>query len=53
LPKFALPRYIEILPALPKTPTEKVRKGELRATGVTAITWDREHAGAPICVHKP
>ncbi len=53
LPKFALPRYIEILPALPKTPTEKVRKGELRATGVTVITWDRERVGAPIRVHKP
>jgi crotonobetaine/carnitine-CoA ligase len=42
LPKFAVPRYIEILPALPKTPTEKVRKTELRAAGITPGTWDRE-----------
>ncbi len=40
LPKFALPRYIEILSALPKTPTEKVRKNELRAAGITPTTWD-------------
>lgn len=44
LPHFAVPRYIEILPALPKTPTEKVRKTELRAAGITPATWDRERA---------
>ena len=45
LPRFAVPRYIEILPSLPKTPTEKVRKTELRAAGVTAATWDCERQG--------
>lgn len=44
LPRFAVPRYIEILSTLPKTPTEKVRKTELRAAGVTPNTWDREAA---------
>lgn len=44
LPRFAVPRYIEILTALPKTPTEKVRKTELRAAGITPSTWDREAA---------
>jgi crotonobetaine/carnitine-CoA ligase len=42
LPRFARPRYVEIVEAVPKTPTEKVRKGELRTRGVTAGTWDRE-----------
>ena len=42
LPRFARPRYVEIVDAIPKTPTEKVRKGELRTRGVTAAAWDRE-----------
>jgi crotonobetaine/carnitine-CoA ligase len=45
LPAFAVPRYIEFMDSLPKTPTEKIRKGVLRAAGVTAETWDRVKAG--------
>ena len=45
MPYFAVPRFVEFVPALPKTPTEKVRKTELRATGITPATWDREAAG--------
>lgn len=45
LPRFMVPRYIEVKSSLPKTPTEKVRKIELRADGVNAATWDREAAG--------
>lgn len=41
LPKFMLPRYVEVLDELPRTPTEKVRKNDLRAAGVTPATWDR------------
>jgi crotonobetaine/carnitine-CoA ligase len=41
LPYFAVPRYVEILPELPKTPTAKVRKNELRDAGVTRHTFDR------------
>ena len=41
LPYFAVPRYVEILPELPKTPTAKVLKGELREAGVTKGTSDR------------
>jgi carnitine-CoA ligase len=37
---FMVPRYVEIVDALPKTPTEKVRKAELRAAGIGAA-WDR------------
>jgi crotonobetaine/carnitine-CoA ligase len=38
---FMVPRYIRFVPALPKTPTERVQKFELRREGVTADTWDR------------
>lgn len=41
LPKFAVPRYVEIVAALPKTETNKVRKNVLRSTPFTAATWDR------------
>ena len=41
LPDFAIPRYIQIVESLPKTPSEKVRKIELREIGVTNETNDR------------
>lgn len=41
LPKFAVPRYVEFVEALPKTETNKVRKNVLRETPVTPNTWDR------------
>ncbi len=41
LPDFAIPRYIHILDELPKTPSEKVRKIELRDMGVSSDTKDR------------
>jgi carnitine-CoA ligase len=40
MPKFMLPRFIEFIHALPKTPTEKVRKVALREAGITTKTWD-------------
>jgi len=42
---FMLPRYIRILPELPKTPTQKIQKHFLREQGVTEDTWDREEHG--------
>ena len=45
MPYFTVPRYIEFLDALPKTPTERVQKYQLRQAGITANTWDREKAG--------
>ena len=42
LPYFAVPRYLETAGELPLTATGKVRKEQLRASGVTARTWDRE-----------
>ena len=41
LPYFAVPRYLRFVAELPKTPSEKVRKVELRAAGVGAGTHDR------------
>ena len=45
MPYFMVPRYIEFTDDLPRTPTQKVRKIELREMGVTPATWDREQAG--------
>lgn len=45
MPYFAVPRYIEFLDNLPRTQSEKIQKGELRAAGVTDATWDRVKAG--------
>jgi crotonobetaine/carnitine-CoA ligase len=43
MPKFMLPRYVEVVPALPKTDaTFRTRKVELRDAGLTPATWDRE-----------
>lgn len=46
LPYFMVPRYVEFMPALPKTPTEKIQKQVLRERGLTAQTWDRGPQGA-------
>lgn len=40
--RFMIPRYIRLVSALPKTPTDKVEKFRLSQLGVTADTWDRE-----------
>jgi crotonobetaine/carnitine-CoA ligase len=45
LPYFAVPRYIEFVTDLPRTPTGRVQKFLLRERGVTAETWDRVAAG--------
>jgi crotonobetaine/carnitine-CoA ligase len=45
LPYFVVPRYVEIVDALPKTATMRVQKHLLRDAGVTATTWDFEKLG--------
>ncbi len=47
LPYFAVPRYIDVLDDLPRTENGKVQKYRLRERGVTAATWDRQHATPP------
>jgi carnitine-CoA ligase len=45
VPFFAMPRYIEFRDDLPRTPTGRVQKYQLRSEGKTPKTWDREAAG--------
>ena len=45
MPHFMVPRYVRVEESLPKTPTNKIQKVELRKEGLTAETWDREAAG--------
>jgi crotonobetaine/carnitine-CoA ligase len=45
MPYYMVPRYIRIVDALPKTPTQKVQKAQLRSEGVTTDTWDRDKSG--------
>lgn len=42
LPYFMVPRYIRVVAELPKTPTQKIQKANLRHEGVTEDCWDRE-----------
>jgi len=44
---FAIPRFIDVVDALPTTENGKVRKHVLTERGVTASTWDREAHGIP------
>jgi len=48
MPYFAVPRYVEFMESLPKTPTDRVEKYKLKQAGITANTWDREKAGIQV-----
>jgi crotonobetaine/carnitine-CoA ligase len=48
LPYFAVPRYVDILDELPKTPNGKVLKREIRRQGITGSEWDRVASGIVI-----
>jgi crotonobetaine/carnitine-CoA ligase len=45
MPYFAVPRYIEYIDEIPKTPTQKIQKNKLRERGLSEATWDRESVG--------
>ena len=46
MPRFMVPRYVEVCTALPKTEaTMRVQKAKLREDPFTDATWDREAAG--------
>jgi crotonobetaine/carnitine-CoA ligase len=48
VPRFAVPRYIEFVADLPRTPTNRVMKHELRDRGVNPTTWERpDDRGSP------
>ena len=42
---FMVPRYIDLIDALPKTPTGKIQKFVLKEHDINNSTWDREAAG--------
>ena len=48
VPAFAMPRFIRFVDAIPRTPSEKVKKADLRADGITADTFDRTSRPAPV-----
>jgi crotonobetaine/carnitine-CoA ligase len=45
LPRFARPRFVELVSELPKTATGKVQRAQLRKRGVGPATWDVEASG--------
>jgi carnitine-CoA ligase len=45
LAHFMVPRYVRIIDSLPKTPTNKIKKHELREIGLPQGAWDREAHG--------
>ena len=47
MPYFMVPRFVELIAALPKTASEKIEKYKLKAAAEArrAELWDRERAG--------
>ena len=45
MPYFAVPRYVEFLDTIPKTPSAKIQKNKLRDRGLSTAVWDREAVG--------
>ena len=48
LPYFAIPRYVEIRPALPRTGSGRVRKDVIREEGLSADAWDFDKLGLQV-----
>ncbi|MPR07818.1 AMP-binding protein [Microvirga tunisiensis] len=44
LPRFMVPRYVCVMEQLPRTPTGKIQKNELRELIRTVAWWDRDAA---------
>ena len=44
-PHYFVPRYMDIVDALPYTPTNKIEKYKLREQGVMDSTWDLKRSG--------
>ena len=53
IPAFAVPRFMRVVDALPKTPSEKVRKAALRADGIPPGTYDRERSATVPAASPP
>jgi len=39
--RHMVPEYVDVVDTLPRTPTEKVEKAQLRERGITPTTWQR------------
>ena len=49
MPRFAIPRFVEVWSELPKTEaTARIQKAKIRDAGVTEQTWDRIAAGVSV-----
>jgi carnitine-CoA ligase len=48
LPYYAVPRYVEVLPELPRNAVSRVMKHQLRDRGITAQTWDLDALGLTV-----
>ena len=42
LPRYMIPRYVEVVDQLPRTPTQRIEKYKLREQARSASTWDGE-----------
>jgi carnitine-CoA ligase len=45
MPFFMLPRYIEFVDDMPRTPSAKIEKYKLVEAGLSGAAWDRDKAG--------
>jgi carnitine-CoA ligase len=45
LPYFMVPRFVEFVSELPKTPSERIKKDAVRERGLSPAAWDAEAAG--------
>ncbi|MGE0796783.1 MAG: AMP-binding protein [Lautropia sp.] len=52
LPAFLNPRYVQVMPQLPMTPSGRPRKAELRRLG-SDMAWDRESGTRPQAASAP
>ncbi len=48
MPHYMVPRYVRVMASLPKTPTNKIRKVEIREQGVTPDCMDRVASGIEV-----
>ena len=50
MPYFMVPRYLEFIDSLPKTPSEKIEKYKLKLAAAERLSeiWDREAEGIKI-----
>jgi crotonobetaine/carnitine-CoA ligase len=48
LPHYMVPRYIEVLPELPRTPTSKLQRVLMKKPAPEGRLWDRKRAGVSL-----